>query len=463
MSKAKVFLKNTVTFLLLAASFFFIYRFATGTFDKKETPKYESSQTSESESNTPSDVTFEESDAELSPLGKFLKASPKSSENGTVTDTFNADTMHLTVSDTTGLGVTREFSLSNKTVNVPERIPHEIFGTYTTVINPVEEPRVQIELYDGNAIVDRGGKLELYSADGVKISDDFTLTPTYRRDDKGNALYTDGTSYFVIIDNKITASDYQSNADTRIIDYENTADFASDTSGNYFANDAENGNELYAVFNSAGERLTDYEYVKLYGYSEGLAAAVLEDGSISYLDTNGNVVFEGLISYRSMSDRYVHRIYCAPDTMGSESVGFIYFDEGLVMTRQKIADYVYMENIISDSFAVLKTDGKKLDLPDDYTPVSSADGVVVAGKDGYYGVFSKDETWVLHPRYDSIEPYYEGLAVVGDDEKYGVYDTKGNEILPLLFDYISPVSGGKIATYSEEFGFVIFEKQLISA
>lgn len=454
MSKSGVFFKNALIVFLLAAAFFFIYRFASGSFEGDGEENVTES--------TAIDSLTDESDAlvKLSPLGEFLSTASKTN-NGTVTDTFDAETMCLALSDITSLGLNKDFSLSNKTVTVPERIPHEVFGTYTTFMKETEAPRIQLELYDGSFIVDRGDKLEFYSKDGNLISGNFTLSPFYRRDKNGNALYTDGTKFYFLSDNEFVESDYVPDSDTRVIDYENTADFASDTSGNYFKSDAETG--LYAVFNSAGEKLTDYNYVKIYGYSEGLAAAVLTDGSISYLDTDGKVVFEGLISYRSMSDRYVHRIYCAPDTMGPESIGFIYFDNGLVMTRQKIADYVYLDNIISDSQTVLKTDGKKLGLPEDYLPVSSADGVVVAEKEGYYGVFSKDEEWVLHPKYEDIAPYFEGLAVVKYDGKYGVYDTEGNEILPLLFDYISPVSGGKIVTYSEEFGFIVFEKEFTNA
>lgn len=453
MSKSGVFFKNALIVLILAASFLFIYRFANGSLESPG-EKNAGSQ-SEVAGSGENDVSVK-----LTPLGEFLCSVPRSGGN-TVTGTFDAETMRLALTDITSLGLTNEFSLSDKTVTVPERIPHEVFGTYTTFMKETEAPRIQLELYDGSFIVDRGDKLEFYSKDGNLISDSFVLSPFYRRDKNGDALYTDGTKFYFLSDNEFVESDYVPDSDTRVTDYENTADFASDTSGNYFKSDAETG--LYAVFNSAGEKLTDYNYVKIYGYSEGLAAAVLTDGSISYLDTDGKVVFEGLISYRSMSDRYVHRIYCAPDTMGPESIGFIYFDNGLVMTRQKIADYVYLDNIISDSQTVLKTDGKKLGLPEDYLPVSSADGVVVAEKEGYYGAFSKDEKWVLHPKYEDIAPYLEGLSVVKYDGKYGVYDTVGNEILPLLFDYISPVSGGKIVTYSEEFGFIVFEKELIKA
>ena len=107
----------------------------------------------------------------------------------------------------------------------------------------------------------------------------------------------------------------------------------------------------------------------------------------------------------------------------------------------------------------MRADGSKLGIPSDYNIVSCADGAVVVEKNGKYGVFTADERWALQPRYDNISPYYEGLAVVSKDGKYGVYDTLGKEILPILFDYISPVSHGRIAAYSTETGFLIFEKQ----
>lgn len=458
MNKTSVFLKNLTTVILLALALIIIYLFASGNFASNNNMPNDSDNNPTVGAN---DSNSEPAKENLSELGAFLASLEKSSSEHITLETFDKSNMKLTLADISNLELKRDFSLSKKSVKVPERIPDEIFGTYTTQINETEAERAQIELYDGLIIVDRGDKLELYLPDGTEINDNFALSPIYRRDKNGKALYFDGNNYYTLENNEFTVSDYSSADDTRILDYENTPDYACDNNGLFFEKDAESG--LFAVLNSDGEMLTEYAFTKIYAYSEALAAGVNEDGHLVYIDTDGNTVFGEVISYRNTSDRYVDRIYAAPDTMGEESVGFLYFDGGLVLAREKIVDYVYKENTISDQTTVLKSDGSKLELPSDYNPISSADGVVVAEKDGFYGVFSASGKWVIHPKYENIAPYHEGLAVVAMDGKYGVYDTDGNEIIPIMFDYISPVSGGLICAYSEEFGFTLFTKQLITA
>jgi hypothetical protein len=154
-------------------------------------------------------------------------------------------------------------------------------------------------------------------------------------------------------------------------------------------------------------------------------------------------------------------MYVLPDTFGTESIGQLYFDNGIAIVREKTVDYVYKENTISDTSAVIKSNGERLAVLPDYNIISASDGAVVVERDGRYGVFTADERWSLQPVYEKIEPFYEGLAVVKRGDKYALYDTSGNIVLPAIFDYISPVSMGKIIAYEENKGFMLFEKQII--
>ena len=455
MSKIGTVFRNIAAIILFALALLFICKYVSGTLvllEQTNKPVTDDRPVTETTDNTES-----ESELEL-----FLKSIPVFS-GSRVTDTFDKSSMCLALSDTSKYALSQSFSLSTKTVSVPVRIPDEVFGTYSTVFEDKELERIQIELYDGNIILDRGEKLELYSDSGELISDNFTLAPTFLRDVDGNALYTDKNAYFAIKDNKFVQVDYAPHSLERVIAYENTPELANENDGLSAISQTGEDGTLVALSDADGNLLTNYEYTRIYAFSEGLAAALLPDGSISYIDKSGKVVFEGRDTYRNTSDRHVDRVYAVPDTMGPESVGFLYFDNGIVLIREKTVDYVYKENTISDTCTAVRADGSKLAVPGDYTCVSAADGAVVVEKNGKYGVFGANERWMLQPVYDSIEPYYEGLAVVSKDGSFGLYDTEGNEILPMLFDYISPVSRGRIAAYSAEKGFMIFEKQALNA
>ncbi len=459
MNKFTKFLRNSIALFLLALAFVFIYLYASGKFQAQPSAN-EHRENEFVVENTAESNTNATQKPSLSATQAFVASLSQNGEGTKDYTAFDKKTSRLVVSDIKYLNLKSDFSLSNRTVSIPTRLKDENYETYTTVLEGSEMPRPQIELYDGNIIVDRANKLELYMPDGTKISDNFTLSPIYRRDSNGRALFFDTDKYYIIADGMLTETEYAANDDSRVMDFENSVTFASENNGNYFESDSETG--LFALFNQAGERLTKYEFSKIYAYSEGLAAAMRVDGSIVYIDVNGNVVFGETVLLKNKSDWYENRYYRLPDTMGNESVGFLYFDNGLVLAREIRADFEHTERIYSDKTSVLKPDGSDFDLPNYYNAVSCSDGVIVCERDGYYGVFSKDKKWVLHPKYDSISPYFEGLSVVEEDGKYGVFDTKGNEIIPIIFDYISTVSGARLVLYSNDCGFVLLEKENIT-
>ena len=442
-------LQSLAALLLFALALLFIYAYASGMITDGT---HEIPSVNESEADTPADE---------SELDVFLRSLSPSVSGNTVTDTYDADTIRLTLTSLDRYSLKSELSLSKKTVKIPVRIPDEVFGTYTTELEESEADRVQIELYDGKLIIDRGTHLELYGDGGVNISDNFTFTPAYIRDDNGYALYSGTDGYYKVVENALVRSGHTKNLLERLIEYENTPDFANDGKGRYTVEKETEDGLRVALCDSDGAELTGYDYVRIFNFSEGLAAALLPDSSISFIDTDGNVVIEGVHTYKNTSDRHVDRMYVLPDTFGAESIGQLYFDNGIAVVREKTVDYVYKENTISDTSAVIKSNGEELAVLPDYNVISASDGAVVVERGGKYGVFTADERWSLQPVYEKIEPFYEGLAVVKQGEKYALYDVSGNIVLPALFDYISPTSMGKIIAYEENKGFMLFEKQKI--
>lgn len=450
MNKIVTALRNAAALILLAAAVLFALSYKQDI--KQNEADAPSTDTIGGESEQ---VELEKSEREI-----FLSSLKTGGE--CVDDTYDPSSMYISRVDISSLGVTRALSLSNKSVSVPVRVPDEVFGTYTTVLETHELARIQLELYDGKLIVDRGDKLELYSPDGKMLSDPLTLAPAYLRDADGRAMYKDenGGLFVFTESGAVPAVAQDKSALVRLIEYENTADFAFEDNGYHMIRESESDDALAALANAEGERLTDYEYIRIYAFSQGLAAALLPDGSINYLDREGNVVIEGRESYKSSSDRYVDRVYTLFDTMDESSLGALYFDGSVVLVREKTVDYVYKENTISDKTRAIDMSGKELSVIADYNIISSSDGAIVVERDGRYGVFSSDERWVLQPLYEDISPYYEGLAVVKKDGRYGVCDTRGNIVVPFVFDYISAVSGGRSVAYSSECGFELLEKRI---
>ncbi|MBQ4137411.1 MAG: WG repeat-containing protein [Clostridia bacterium] len=449
MNKTGTALRNLAAILLFALALLFIYVYASGSIpgDTPELPP---------ELTEPADSQVSESELDI-----LLRSIPTSVAGNTVTDTYDPEALRLTLASLDGYRLNSTLSLSKKSVTEPVRIPDEIFGTYTTELQEMEVGRVQLELYDGKLIVDRASKLELYGDDGTLISDNFTLAPAYLRDNEGNALYSGEDGYYIVRENTLVKSDFSRNLLERQTEYENTPDFANDGEGRSFSIKETKDGVRVALCAANGDVLTGYDYLRIFNFSEGLAAAVLPDSSISFIDKDGKVVIEGVHTYRNTSDRHVDRMYVLPDTFGTESIGQLYFDHGIAVVREKTVDYVYKENTISDTSTVIKANGEKLGILRDYNVICASDGAVVVERDGRYGVFTSEERWALQPVYEKIEPYYEGLAVVKQNGKYALYDRSGNIVLPALFDYISPVSMGKIVAYEENKGFMLFEKQII--
>ncbi len=217
-----------------------------------------------------------------------------------------------------------------------------------------------------------------------------------------------------------------------------------------------------------GNPITEDEFDRAYNFRNGLACVVTEsyydDGGLYFITTGGNRAFNTLSKYVNNMDRYVIDNYVPPITTGPESIGYFYYDHGLVRVRKEQIDYYnyitynkirvnYTKEILIDA------DGKEFDIPVGYEIKSYSDGMILLEKDGKYGFMDYTGAWIAEPIYTYAEPFYEGLAVLSaGDGKTGMIDTKGNIIFPFAYDHISSCSDGVITAYSESNGWEIFFK-----
>ncbi len=205
----------------------------------------------------------------------------------------------------------------------------------------------------------------------------------------------------------------------------------------------------------------EYKYAKAYGYSEGRAAVVDDDGILRFIDPMGEVVIDGVGTKMVTASRYIVSEYAEPLYRHSEnSKGYLYFDEGLVRVRKLERDYTFRNLIYSDSDVLLYPDGSEFPLPSGFTLVSYSEGVLVLkGNDGKYGYYHKNGYWIAQPIYTEIRPFSEGLGVIGFlGGKKGVIDINGNIVIPFAYEYITAPSDGVMTLYSYDKGWKILVK-----
>ena len=205
----------------------------------------------------------------------------------------------------------------------------------------------------------------------------------------------------------------------------------------------------------------EYKYAKAYGFSEGRAAVVDDNGILRFINPMGEVVIDGVGTKMVTASRYIVTEYAEPLYRHSEkSKGYLYFDCGLVRVRKLERDYTFRNLIYSDSDVLLYADGSEFPIPIGFTLVSYSEGVLVLkGSNGKYGYYHKDGYWIAQPIYTEIRPFSEGLGVIGFlGGKKGVIDKKGNIVIPFAYEYITAPADGLMTLYSYENGWKILVK-----
>lgn len=223
------------------------------------------------------------------------------------------------------------------------------------------------------------------------------------------------------------------------------------------------------TYRKYGITITEEVFDRAYNFKGGLGCVVTEgyyqDGGLFFLNASGNRAFNTLKKYNDTNaDRYVIVNYMPPISTGSESIGYFYYDNGLVRARREVIDYWnYDDNnriqVYSSEEVLLNTKGEVFPTPKGYNVKAYSNGMILLEKGGVYGFMDYTGAWVAEPIFKYAEAFYEGLAVlVTADGRYGMIDTEGNIVLPFTYDYISSCSDGLIVAYSDDAGWEIMRK-----
>lgn len=337
--------------------------------------------------------------------------------------------------------------------------------------NAVEIPAVQ--LYMGYLLMDDGTDTRVYTADGLYLTTYKTIMyeRAFTRDRDGNPLFRrtnwkkseEEAEYYTVSQDGMQPSGYEDLTDGRGLYFDYAPSYGlTDSSLIRLARrqttiTEENGEEtreesiLWAYGYSPAWRRTGYNYTAAYDFREGLAAVVKENGQLIYIGESGYQAFTTERNYYYF-EWNVLEFLLPPLTSGPESIGFYYYDHGLVRARRQVVDfrmfyYYNFKRVALDEDFLMDTEGNEFPIPEGYDIVSYSDGVILLEQDGKYGYMDYTGAWIAQPIYDYARPFSEGLAVAGfSDGVRLMLDTEGNIVIPAgRYEYISDVSSGVIA------------------
>ena len=399
-----------------------------------------------------------------------------------------------------------KYSLRKRTEEVSViRTGEDDTGYYVETVKKRTD-RPAVELYMGSILIDKGSDLYLLNADGTPLCR-FKATryePAYERDREGRPLFVreeDGEArYFYLSESgtNFVTSDFDPLNDGRGLRFDYPADFGvsdqdtlypeySETYESYAyrikpeipeePEEAEESAEPENPDESAEseetpepeappepEFLTPYRFTSAYAYVDGMAAvtSVANRGGMFFLDENGEQAFPTYASYYNEYERFVSETLLPPLTDGAESLGFYYYDHGLVRVRRQIYDWWNWNDrgrlrVVEDRSLLLRKDGSLYELPQGYELEAYSEGMLLLSRNGRYGFTDYSGAWIAQPIYADAEPFIQGLAVLTtDDGRKGMIDTEGNVVLPFAYDELSSVSSGLVAGFREGEGWTVF-------
>ena len=381
-----------------------------------------------------------------------------------------------------------------------------------TMYSPVYTARVEdapaVALYMGYVIVETDAD-HIYNIyrDGEPIGsfDDTEIAPAYCRDSAGNPLFAacgeDGGSpsaYYILDTGKhrFRLADYDPAADGRGVRFDYGPDYGVPSDSRTFLCEYvtenvlspldkvdETGAPLYtvtpvtrpafALADSKHNPLGEFSYFAAYNFSESRAAVVGVDVSgiagrdaggvestlhpLSFISKSGRVSIKAARTRRDPElARTVIDFYMPAMTDGKESIGFYYFEHGLVRVRVLTIDYYRYERdgtvyVISDDDALITSSGERFYIPSGYDVLAYSSGMILLSGNSGYGYMNWHGEFVVDPDFDYAAPFYEGLAVVGRGGEVGLIDADGEFVIPLgRYSYISDVSCGVIAAYDAD-------------
>ena len=207
-----------------------------------------------------------------------------------------------------------------------------------------------------------------------------------------------------------------------------------------------------------------------FNFSEGLACVANYKGQMWFIDHAGNTVIEmkDVEGYNTVGRPVVDNYYL-PLTNGIESLGFYYFDHGLVRVRRQSYDsgqnnVHHMLRPEYDDDELIYADGSKFTLAEGYDVISYSDGLILlktGGGDSKYGFMDYTGAWIVQPELEDAKPFVEGLAPVKSGGKWGVVDTGGRTVIPYEYDSIQTTSSGLIVCHYEG-GWTVFAKMALA-
>lgn len=206
-------------------------------------------------------------------------------------------------------------------------------------------------------------------------------------------------------------------------------------------------------------------YARAYAFSEGYACVVDDYGVLKVINTSGRVTARLRYEYRTDAAHgytYMVRTYYQPFYQDIYSLGYYYFDHGLMRVRvleHELNEGDVVNYITADYDILIDPYGNEFELPAGYRLVSYSDGVLLLEREGRYGYYHRDGYWIAQPIYTYAMPFVEGIGIIGDvDGVRGAVDTAGNVVIPFDYEYISTPSSGVISCYSEEGGWLLLAK-----
>lgn len=383
-----------------------------------------------------------------------------------------------------GLSLPRAYSDGTELYSEVQHIRPDEMSAPSPVYETLERPRLAVEPYMGFLMVSEGDTVRILNEHGQHLITvaKGELVPMNTRDAAGHPLFCApaavGLQTFYLDENgDLQVSDYDDSVEGRGLYFDYAPSFGvSDndlcrllqrelvTYERLSGTVEEFVRDRWAYGYSAGWRRTGYNFAGAFDFSGGFAAVLDADGYLNYIGENGYYAFYPRKSYYYY-DRYVTEYYLPPLTAGEESIGFYYYDHGLVRVRRQVVDwygitYIDTLRVAVDEDILIDTSGKEYPIPEGYDIVSYADGVIQLTKDGKYGYMDYTGKWIAQPIYDHARPFFEGLAVAGfADGTRLMLDTEGNIVIPAgTYTHISDVSSGVIAAYSPERGWEIYHK-----
>ena len=359
---------------------------------------------------------------------------------------------------------------------------------------------IAVQPYMGMILVCYENGEEIYSAEGEYLETSFAddPKPAYTRDRKGNPLFSrqetervervdeDGkkirenvtvTKYYTLSADGFQPADYDDAADNRglYFDYPATWGVADDTHVRFIKDvttvtehldgtETEETSPRYAYGYSVYSARTTYRFYGAWDFHEGLAAVLDENKRLYYVNSNFYKAFTTESNFYYY-ERYMLGYLLPPITNGIESLGFFYYDHGLVRARRQYVDWyglTYLEKlrVSLDEDFLMDTKGKEFELPEGCKIVSYSDGVILLECEGKYGYMDATGAWIAQPIYDRAQPFIEGLAVCGfADGTMLMLDTSGSVVIPAgTYNHISNCSSGVIAAWDYNRGWDVLWK-----